>query len=168
MAAQALPPLEMTERHYTLLERHTRKRNTGNHEVKRIKILLKASTGQSNYSISKELSIRVETVRTWRARWAACYEQLSIFEKGKSGEGVSDLELLKRMLAILTDHPRSGKPPRITLSQKQQIVAMACRKPSEYGLPMTRWTHETLAQVAKAEKIVKSISPRYVGEILKK
>ena len=83
-------------------------------------------------------------------------------------KGVSDRELLSKMLEILSDLPRSGHPKRITLEQEQQIVAVACRKPKEFGIAMTQWNREMLAHVAMAEGIVDQISPRYVSEILKK
>jgi len=168
MAAKASPALKLSERQTKILSDYIRKRDTSNHEVKRIKIILKGSEGQSSYSISKEIGLGYNPVATWRKRWRVSYPDLTKYEKGKSGKGVSDGNLLKRMLSILQDQPRSGSPPKFTLSQKQQVVAMACRKPSAYGIEMTSWTHEMLAQVAQTEKIVKSISPRYVGKILKK
>ena len=168
MAGKASPALELTDRQYKLLAGHIRRRDTKNHELKRVKIILKASKGQSTFSISKEIGLGVGPVSTWRKRWAACYEHLVEYERGKSGEGVKDKDLLREMLAILKDRPRSGSPPRFSLSQKQQIVALACRKPSEYGIAISRWTHEMLAHVAQAENIVESISPRHVGKILKK
>ena len=163
-----VPPLKMTDRQYRLLESKSKKHKTNNQIVKRIKILLKGSKGQSNYSISREIGVTVQTVKIWRSRWDLVYDKLLIYEQGKSGEGVSDKDLLAEMMSVIKDKPRSGKPPVFTLSQKQQIVTLACRKPSEYGIPINRWTHEMLAKVAKAEKIVKSISPRHVGGILKK
>jgi len=168
MAIKARPPIVITTRQYKLLAQHIRKRSTGNHELKRIQIILKGSTGQSMYSISNEIGLSIDPVYKWRKRWESSYAQLLVFEKGKSGEGVSDLELLNRMRSILKDQARCGSPAKFTLSQKQQIVALSCRKPSEYGIPINKWSHERLAQVAQSEKIVKSISPRYVGKILKK
>jgi len=163
-----VPRLKMTDRQYRLLEAKSKKHKTSNQLVKRINILLKGSKGQSNYSISEETGLTVQTIKRWRSRWDIAYENLLIYEQGKSREGVSDKELLEEMLLRLKDNPRSGKPPIFTLSQKQQIVALACRKPSEYGIPINGWTHEMLARVAQTEKIVKSISPRHVGGILKK
>ena len=81
---------------------------------------------------------------------------------------MSDYELLQEMLKSLNDLPRSGAPKRITLAQEQQIVALACEKPTDYGVEMTNWTLEMLAKEAIARCIIESISPRYVGEILKK
>ncbi len=72
------------------------------------------------------------------------------------------------MLDILRDLPRSGAPERIPLSEKQQLIALACEKPEDYGIPFTQWNREMLAKVAMAEGIVEKISPRYVGKLLKK
>ena len=168
MAIQASPPIRISSRQTRLLDEHIRKRSTANHEVKRIQIILKGSKGQSMYSVSKEIGLSLNPTYAWRKRWERSYPDLLAFEKGKSGEGVSDLELLGQMLLILKDRARPGSPAKFTLSQKQQIVALACREPSEYGIPINRWTHEMLAHVAQVEKIVTSISPRYVGKILKK
>lgn len=85
-----------------------------------------------------------------------------------ANETVSDKQLLDKMLEILSDIPRSGKPKQITLAQEQQIVALAREKPEDYGIPMTQWNREMLAHVAKTEGIVKTISPRYISDILKK
>jgi len=164
----AVPALQMTSRQYRLLEAKSNKHKTSNQLVKRIKIVLKGSKGQSNYSISEETGITIQTIKRWRSRWDIGYENLLIYERGKSREGVGDRDFLEKMLSLLRDNPRSGKPQTITMSQKKQIVALACRKPSEYGLPQTRWTREMLAHVARREKIVEKISPRYVGKILKK
>lgn len=160
--------LQMKSHHYDLLLKLSREYKRGVQQVKRIKILLKASNGQSNYSISKELGVTVKTVEKWRLRWDSCYDKLLIYEQGKSGKGVSDSELIIEMLKRVQDLPRSGKPAKISLSQKKQIVALACRHPSEYGLPFTDWTSARLADVAKSEKIVESISGNHVRRILKK
>jgi putative transposase len=53
------------------------------------------------------------------------------------------------------------------MAQKQQITALACRKPQDYGIPITQWNREMLAQVAMAQGIVETISPRYISELLK-
>jgi transposase len=89
-------------------------------------------------------------------------------EEGVDGDLVSDSELLGEMLKRLDDLPRSGTPKRITLAQEQQIVALACKKPEDYGIEMTTWTLKMLSKVAVERGILESISPRYVAEILKK
>ena len=60
--------------------------------------------------ISRLLSITVSPIKKWRSRWIASYDQLLIFECGVADKGVSDKELLERMLSTLQDLPRSGTP----------------------------------------------------------
>ena len=76
--------------------------------------------------------------------------------------------LRTKIKEILSDIPRSEAPKRITLAQEQQIVGLACEKPEDHDIQMDNWTREMLAHVSKAIKIVDTISPRYVGTILKK
>jgi hypothetical protein len=53
------------------------------------------------------------------------------------------------------------------MEQKQQIVALACEKPEDYGYVMTDWTHKILAEAAVQRGIVESISASYAGRLLK-
>lgn len=158
--------IAMSERHYRLLEQESRKRTTLIQYQERIEILLRASKGESNGQIKREMGLALNTVKCWRKRWSDRYGALLAFEQGPKGEGVRDGELLKQMLATLTDAPRKGTPKTISLAQKQQIVALACQKPATFGLPVTSWTHQLLAQQAIKQGIVEKVSPRYVGTIL--
>jgi hypothetical protein len=96
------------------------------------------------------------------------YAKLLAFEQGPGSQGVTDAALLEQLLGCLQDLPRSGTPKTITLAQEQQILALACRKPADFELPHTHWTHQLLAQVAIREGILPTISSRYIGTILKK
>ena len=158
----------MSERQRRLLEQEAAKQTTLRQYYERIPILLQATEGQSNGQIARALGISLNTVKSWRRRWESDFKSLVEFEKGANGEGVSDFKLLKEMLKRLNDLPRSGTPKRITLAQEQQIIALACEKPTDYGVEMTDWSLEMLAKVVIARGILESISPRYVGEILKK
>ena len=160
--AAAIP---MTERQYMLLSRQEAKHSISQHTKTRISILLLASKGQNNSSVARQLGIDLNTVKKWRHRWKTEFDSMTAFE---SGQGVSDNELLKRMLEVIKDNPRIGAPKRITLAQQKQIIALACEKPEDHGIPLTQWNREMLAHVAKIKGIVESISPRYVSEILKK
>ena len=66
---KASPALNLSERQYKILSDYSRKRATSNHELKRIKIILKGSEGQSTYSISKEIGLGYDPVAAWRKRW---------------------------------------------------------------------------------------------------
>ena len=162
------PRITMTERQYSLLSQHWAKHSLAHHIKTRIRILLLANEGYSHASIKRELRIDINTVKRWRRRWETEFDSIKAFELGESGQGVGDKALLKRMLLVVKDNPRSGAPKRITLAQEQQIIALACEKPEDYGVPITQWNREMLAHVAKAKGVVEAISPRYVSEILKK
>lgn len=162
------PALAIQPRQLALLQAYNHRRNIPNHYKIRSSIILLACRGQANKQVSRQLGISNNTVKSWRKRWQQHYAELCAFEKGMDNEGVSDKELLDKMLSILSDIPRSGKPKRITLAQEQQIVALACEKPEDYGIPMTQWNREMLAHVAKTIGIVETISPRYISDILKK
>jgi putative transposase len=163
--------IEMKARIYDLLAQESRKRTLPSHHRERIKILLQASHqggGQSNGQIKRDLDISYNTVKTWRNRWPTFYPAILTYELGSDGKGVSDSALLSHILSYLEDAPRSGAPKTFTLSQVQQIVALACQKPHEHGIEMTTWTHEMIAHVAITKGIVETISSRYVGVLLKK
>ena len=162
------PALVLSPRPRRLLEQEVSKRTTLRQYTDRISILLLGNDGHSNNKISRDLGISLNTVKSWRKRWGAVYGELLAIEAAAVEKPLSDSELLKAILMRLKDLPRSGTPKRITLSQEQQIVALACSKPSDYGLEMTTWTFAMLAQIAVSCGIIKSISPRYVWEILKK
>ncbi|MCB0838588.1 MAG: helix-turn-helix domain-containing protein [Bacteroidetes bacterium] len=160
--------ITMTGRQYHLLRKHWAKHSLSHHLKQRLSILLLAREGMSHGGIKRKLGVDINTIKKWRRRWESAYESVLAYESGPNGEGVSDLALLKRLLEVVQDEPRSGAPRRITLAQKKQIIALACEKPEDHGIALTQWNREMLAHVAQAKGIVDTISPRYVSEILKK
>ena len=167
----AAPAIEMNDGIFNLLVEERRKRTIKRHHLERIDILTRASHqggGRSNGQVVRDLSVSYNTVKTWRARWTTFYPAILAVEKGATGEGASDGALMVKILSYLEDAPRSGAPKTFTLSQTQQIVALACQKPADHGIEMTTWTHEMLARVAMSKGIVERISSRYVGVLLKK
>ena len=66
----------------------------------------------------------------------------------------------------LKDHPRSGAPCRFSIDQRTQIIALACEKPEDHGLPVTTWTSEEIRQALIKKNIVHNISRRHVSRIL--
>jgi len=160
--------VELTDREKSLLEGSSSQSKQQQRLVKRIGIILLAFAGKQTKEISLQLGISEDMVSHWRARWASNYEKLGAFQVGMDGEGVSDLALRREMLKILSDAPRPGSPRRISLAEREQIIALACDKPETHGVAITHWTHEELARVAVEKGIVGSISGRQVGRILKK
>ena len=131
-----------------LLERISRKNTESQHIVRRAKIILRADEGVQHQVIARELGINEHQVTEWIKRWTVRSED-PVIER-------------------LQDLPRAGAPSSITPEQWCQIVAMACESPSEYGLPITDWTHRELAKEVMKQGIVESISPSHLGRMLKK
>lgn len=161
------PALEISTRHYDILYKAKNRSNCGLRQYQRINIILLASQGIANKQIARELSVNLNTIKKWRHRWQIACPKLASFEKGLDGQGVSDNSLRKKMLEILKDEPRSGTPARISLAQKEQIVAIACKKPEDYGIIKTDWTLPDLRKVVLSKQIVPNISSVYIGKLLK-
>lgn len=137
----------------------------------RISIVLNGIMGMSDYQSQRELQTTWPTISKWRGRWEEGYDRIRAAQhKGVRGNGqpASDTELIKMIRAVLSDLNRSGRPHDFTLSQIEQIVALASEQPEDYGIKIENWTQEWLAYVAVRDKIVDTISPSYVGVILKK
>ncbi|WP_456341006.1 IS630 family transposase [Streptomyces mirabilis] len=97
-------------------------------------VVLLAARGRGNARISAETRLHVDTVRTWRGRFA--------------GGG----------LPALADRKRSGRPARFTPVQVAEAKALACQLPAETGIPLSRWSCPELAAELTARGITDSIS----------
>ena len=165
-----LPALQLTvsERQRCILEKEHRKVNNSYIYNQRISIVLSGIKGKSINETHRDLGVSLNTVRKWRGRWESGQERLRSLEKDEQGLRIKDYLLSSHINELLSDKPRSGAPKRITLAQEQQIVSLACEAPEKHNIQMDYWTREMLAHVAKAMKIVDTISPRYISTILKK
>ena len=162
------PAIPMSDCQHQTLSKIVNEHKLGQQLAKRIKILLLAKEGFSNAAVFRVLNTTVNTVKKWRTRWLSTYEELSVLEKDKDFSKESKENYRQLLLDILEDLPRSGSPKKFSLSQEQAIVSLACDKPENHGIPMSSWSEEMLAQVAKTKGIVESISRAQVGRILKK
>jgi putative transposase len=125
----------------------------------RVRIILGAATGLGNAPLAATLGCSRPTVRTWRSRWAAAQAHLAIAE--------TDPRTLRETIAsVLADSPRSGTPSTFSAEQIVQIVNLACTSPRAVGRPVDAWTPRELADEAKRQRIVTSISPTSVGRFL--
>ncbi|MCX4870931.1 IS630 family transposase [Streptomyces sp. NBC_00257] len=123
----------------TATERHRLKKAAYGHRTEhrarvRAWIVLLAARGRSNARIAVEVGVHVDTVRTWRGRFAAL---------GLSG---------------LSDRKRPGRPPVFTPIQVAQIKALACQLPAEAGTPLSRWSCPELAREAMSRGIAAFVS----------
>lgn len=157
--------LDLSTRQQKMLETYLSKRKIEHHYHQRINIILKSFSGSGIRKISRELSTTTDTVSKWRNRWLADFEELCSHEQSKK---CTDKTLLTKMLRILSDAPRCGAPTRISLSEKENIVLLACKSPKDFGIPISKWNREILTEVAISKGLVKKISSGYVSKILKK
>ena len=152
-------PLLMTELQYNVIEKIANRPTTTLKMSKRANILLQGYEGTPYSMISKDLSIALNTVKSWGKRWTIHQKALSELE--------TETDLTKAMLLFFKDLARPGKPKKFTDAQEKQIIALACDRPSQHNIEMTDWSNNMLALTAQAKGIVESISSGQVGRILK-
>ena len=112
-------------------------------------MIILAADGAGVGETAQRLGVWRKGVSLWRARWLA----------GGAGEAVAER---------LQDAPRSGAPATITPEQICAVVALACERPEDGGVPLSQWSASDLAREAVRRGIVTAISPRSVGRFLKR
>jgi len=149
-----------------LLKSSINKRNIEFHFKKRMDIIYKGSLDKENQEIAKELDCSPVTVRKWRKKWKTFEGVIEQTEKEIDKGTAHKTDLLYKIKEILSDMPRSGSSARISGSEKDRLIALACESPQDHGLPFTVWTHKELS--AQAKKMGINISSSYYGILLKK
>ncbi|MFE4252337.1 IS630 family transposase [Streptomyces sp. NPDC056910] len=109
----------------------------------RAQVVLHAARGRSNARIARETGLHLDTVRTWRGRFAG------------------------NRLPALSDRKRSGRPAFFTPLQAVQVKALACQLPAESGTPLSRWSCLELAREVVDRAIAGTISASTVRRWLK-
>ncbi|MGW8485378.1 IS630 family transposase [Streptomyces sp. NPDC055886] len=132
----------------TASDRHQLKKAAYGHKTEhrariRAHIVLHAARGRSNARIAAETRLHVDTVRTWRGRFA------------HGG------------LPALADRKRSGRPARFTPVQVAETKALACQLPTETGVPLSRWSCPELAAELTARGITDTVSASTVRRWLR-
>jgi len=134
---------------------------------RRIQIIMYGADGKSNYWIKHEMGIGVNMVPLWRSRWLSHYEDIVKISRQKIDQ-LTTRQLKTKILEVLSDRPRTGAPPKFSEAQQAQIIALACDKPKNHGIPLPFWSMDRLAQKAIERQIVKGISAMHISRILKK
>jgi transposase len=132
----------------TAAERHRLKKMAYGHKTQhqarqRATVVLLAARGRGNARIAAETRLHVDTVRTWRGRFA---------DGG---------------LPALADRKRSGRPARFTPVQIAEAKALACQLPVETGVPLSHWSCPELAAELTARGVTDSISASTVRRWLR-
>ncbi|WP_201850663.1 IS630 family transposase [Myceligenerans indicum] len=129
-------------------ERHRLKKMAYGHKTphqarQRATVVLLAARGRGNARIAAETGLHVDTVRTWRRRFA---------DGG---------------LPALVDRKRTGRPARFTPLQVAGAKALACQLPADSGTPLSRWSCPQLASELTERGITDSISASTVRRWLR-
>ena len=132
------------------LEGLVRASSTAQSVALRARMILLLAAGVSITATSQQLGVWRKTVSEWRVRWLE-----------SAGGGGSVLERL-------SDAPRSGAPCRITAEEQCAIIALACKRPRDCGLPLSHWSASDLAREALRQGLVECLSPRSAGRFLKR
>jgi putative transposase len=128
----------------------------------RSQIILNAAKGWNNNTIEENMDIDPKTVKLWRDRYSAQYEEL------KRIEAETPQKIRSAIVKTLSDAPRPGGPTKFRDEQVAAIIAMACEDPSKFNLPFSHWTPELLQIEVIRLGIVESISIRQIGRFLKR
>lgn len=134
MPAARACPVTVTGALRRILTWRARGQKTPHRDKVRAQIVLLAAQRWSNAAIAVQVGVSVDTVRTWRGRFAA------------------------QGLAGLADRARSGWPPRFSPVQVAQVKALACQLPSHAGAPLARWSCPELAREAVIQGVAEAIS----------
>lgn len=148
MAGRPLPIVLSVEERCEL-EGLIRRRSTPQHLALRARMIVLAADGFGVGETAERIGVWRKGVSQWRARWLAASPGTPVVER-------------------LQDAPRSGAPARITPEQICAIVALACERPEDCGVPLSQWSASDLAREALRRGIIASISPRSVGRFLKR
>ena len=108
MRRAAAPKISLPTELWEQLDRISRSSSAEYRLVERARIVLRAATGEASHSIARSLGVDIKTVRLWRRRFAR-----------------------RPKMATLDDAPRSGRPPRIPLYVRCELVKIACDRPEE-------------------------------------
>jgi transposase len=108
---------------------------------KRATALLECDRGKTQVAVAGTLGLCYQSVNNW------CRDYKT---KG---------------LKLLTDEPRSGRPPEISGKQRAKITALACTEPPEGH---SHWSLRLLADKVVELGYVEHLSHNHAGKILKK
>lgn len=154
-------PVKIPEDIRLILSKFAKSRTFPARQVQRAKIILLAADGLNNMQISKQVGLGQDSVSKWRSRFL---KNLPLLQE-ISQKDPSHLE--EAVSSFLNDNPRPGQPPHYTDEQILKILEIACRNPEEFGYEVSHWSLNLLADAAKKEGIVDSISAKTVSRFLK-
>jgi putative transposase len=146
-----------------LLEQLTRKLTVPEYKKQRVRSVLAASEGLQNKEIAAQIVFNRNEVGKWRKRWAKAHQDWK-----QSDPDLRPKMDAKLILHWLSDKKGRGKKNEITPAQRAKIAGLSQETPEQYGIPVTHWTLNHLAETSVKTGIIDTISRSTVHRILKK
>jgi transposase len=113
-------------------------------DVVRARVVLLAAEGRGNAAIAAAVGVTERTVRKWRQRFA-----------------------LRSTVATLQDRSRGGRPARISVATRCEVIKLACARPEDNHASFHNyWTIGALRDAFEVETGV-SLSESEIGRILR-
>lgn len=128
----------------------------------RSRIILAAQESPNNTEIAGRLDVSRKCVGKWRQRWHKSSEALIAIEADESHAALE-----RAVQDTLSDGYRSGRPQKFSDEQIAKIISIASQSPRDLDRPVNDWTGRELADEAKRQNIVESISVSSVNLFLK-
>jgi len=165
--ARKSSPIQLSEIQQDILLEIVKRRDSPQHLVKRVQIVLLSVKGINDNDAALQLKLHRNTVLTWRHRWNAQQETLSVIEAKAAAEG--DEKALKNFIVnvVLADDPYNGKRGKYTPEQIAQLYAIACEPPSASDRPISHWSCRELGEEMVKRGIVDRMPPSTVWDFLK-
>lgn len=155
----------LTAQEQLVLEKACRQKTVAHRLVERSQVILAYSRLATQSQLSIELSRTRSFVIRWINRWKQKQADRTRLREEYEQGAISQSKYEKEVLSLLSDEKRSGAPLTFSAHQRQQLLAIACQTPADFGLPFTHWTQALLSEQAQQAGIV--ISSRHLGRLLK-
>lgn len=149
----------------SVLEKACRQKTIAHGLVERCEVILGYSRLPNQSELSRQLGQNRGFIIRWIKRWKQKEAERKAFLADYRQGSINQREYEKQLLSSLSDEQRSGAPPTFSAHQRQQLIAMACSSPADFGLPFSHWSHQLLSVQAQKTGIL--ISARHLGRILK-
>jgi putative transposase len=162
MSRKSQPP-KLSEVQKNQLLAIVKRRDSAQHLVQRVHVVLLAADGQANNHIAPQVELCQETVRTWRKRWNAQQEKINAIESDGNEKALRDFITE----VVLADDPYNGKRGNYTPEQITQLYAIVCEHPQDSGRPISHWSCRELAEEMVKRGIVERIPISTVWDFLK-
>jgi transposase len=159
--------LTVTTAQREALQKIAKQRTAGADAIERSGIIIAYERAGNKTTVAESVGSTWDKVNRWVHRWHEKAGELNELERLHQRGALTTAEYRARLHTLLKDAQRSGAPRTFSVSQQQQIIALASQKPEDAGVPVTHWSHSLLAKTAVEKGIVARISSSHIGNFLK-